>query len=279
MQKIILIIKGFIIGCANVIPGVSGGTIMMSLGVFEEIISSVNHFLEDKKKNLIFLLCVVIGAVLSIIIMSRVITSALENYNVQTILFFIGLIIGGFPLLFKNIKGKGFNYKYLVAVALSFTLAVGINILSPSVSGLSLIDLSFVGYLKLFLVGVIAASSMIVPGLSGSFMLILFGYYEPIMNLIEEFTSFSSMGSNFFTLLVFGTGIICGLAFMLKLIEYLLKKHTTITYYAIIGFVLSSVICIITSNFLSNMNLSFGLVLSSGLLFILGAFITYRLGE
>lgn len=279
MKKLILIIKGFIIGTANIIPGVSGGTLMMSLGVFEDIIESVSHFFSNKKKNFMFLLYIFLGVTLSLIIMSRVVTFSLENFKLSTIMFFLALIIGGIPMLLKNVKSEKLKLKYIFAFLIPFVLVISMSLISDNGFTLSFSNMNFISYVSLFLVGVLAAASMIIPGLSGSFILILFGYYEPIMNSIKEFTSFYNLSSNLIILSIFGIGVLFGLFTIIKLIEYLLNKYKTITYCAILGFVTSSVIAIIITNFASGMIYTPMHIASSVILFVLGIIISLKLGE
>ncbi|MFI3260828.1 MAG: DUF368 domain-containing protein [bacterium] len=279
MEKLILIIKGFIIGAANIIPGVSGGTIMMSLGVFENILKSVNHFFEDVKGNFMYLLYIVIGAVFSLIIMSRVISYGLDNFNFQTVMLFIGLIVGGFPMLFKNVKGDKIRISYLLSFIIPFTLIITMSLFDPNGFAVTFINMNIFSYVSLLFMGMLAASSMIVPGLSGSFMLILFGYYEPIMNLIKDFTAFNNIVETGILLSVFGVGVLIGIFLIIRVLEVLLEKYNTLTYYMILGFVTSSVISIMITNFSSGVNLSLISISASILLFFVGFVVTYKLGE
>lgn len=278
MKNIILIIKGFIIGAANIIPGVSGGTIMMSLGIYEDLIYSVNHFFSDKKKNIKFISLILTGVLLSLTIVSRVIDFAYDNFLVPTILLFVGLIVGSLPMLFKNITYEKFNKLYILVFLIPFLLVLSMNYFS---SGLE-VDFNtfgFFNYITLFIVGVVAAASMIIPGLSGSFMLILFGYYEPIISVIKDFTSFNSLISNGLILFVFGVGVLVGLFFVIKLIEYLLSKFKVGTYYAIIGFVSSSVISILIANFGNGIDLNVTSLILGFALLVFGFVVTYKLGD
>ena len=104
MEYLILILKGMIIGVANIIPGVSGGTLMIILGLYEEIISTISHFFRDFKKSLKLVIPLGIGMILSILILSKLISVCLKDYPFPTTLFFIGLILGGLPLLWNKSK-------------------------------------------------------------------------------------------------------------------------------------------------------------------------------
>ena len=101
-EYILLTIKGFFIGLANIIPGVSGGTIAITLGVYEKLIGCISHIFKNLKENIKFLLPIIIGAGISILLLSKVISYSLENYVLPTILFFIGAILGGIPMLAKK---------------------------------------------------------------------------------------------------------------------------------------------------------------------------------
>lgn len=279
MKNIILIVKGFLIGVSNIIPGVSGGTMMMCLGVFEDIIEKTSHIFSDLKENLKYLSLLGIGAVISVLLASRVVTYSLLNFALPTTVFFIGLILGGLPMLYKMVKNENRKPQYFLVMLFTFLFVVGISFLNEGTSTVSLTNMSFIEYLYLLVVGTIAASSMVVPGLSGSFILILLGYYEPIMNAIKELTSFNDIGRNFIVLAVFGVGVLIGLLFIVKLINHLLNFHKTGTIYAILGFVLASIISIIQNLFVTGFIVTTGQIIFSLVLLILGITVSYRLGE
>ena len=104
MNKLMYFIKGFFFGIANIIPGVSGGTIAITMGIYEDLIGSISNFFKDPKKSIKYLLPIGIGAAISILVMSKVISFALSKYPAPTTLFFIGLIVGGIPLIFNKVK-------------------------------------------------------------------------------------------------------------------------------------------------------------------------------
>ena len=105
-KNILLVIKGFVMGIANIIPGVSGGTLAIILGIYEQFISSISHFFKNIKENIKFLLLLAIGIVLAIVSMSNVIDYSYKHYPIPTTLFFVGLVVGGIPLLYSKVKGS-----------------------------------------------------------------------------------------------------------------------------------------------------------------------------
>lgn len=274
-NNIILVIKGFFMGIANIIPGVSGGTLAITMGIYEDLIKAVSHFFKNLKKNILFIVPIGIGAVLAIALGSKIISFSLEKYPLPTILFFIGLILGGFPMLYGKVEGS-FHPKNLFIFCLTFAFIIGIMFLKTG-KDVQLNDLDLMGYILLFVVGVIAAATMIIPGISGSFMLMVMGYYEPILHTINELTSFKNIGHNISIFIPIGFGILIGTIGIAKIIEYLFKKYEVPTYYGIMGFVLSSIIGIFAST--EGLTLALGPLFIGGILFIIGFVIAYRLGE
>ncbi len=276
-DKIILIIKGFILGIANIIPGVSGGTLAITLGIYEELINTISHFFGNIKKNINFIIPIGIGAILSILTMSKLLNYTLENYPLPTTLFFMGLIVGGIPLIAKKVIYEKRKITYVGSFMLTFLLVIFLTFAKNGLSAVNLNTLNFGMFLILFIVGIIAAATMVVPGISGSFVLMLIGFYEPILDTISSMTNMSLLAHNISILLPFGIGVVIGIILVAKLIEYLLKKYEIITYYAILGFIISSIIVLFMGLFNNQSNLV--QLLIGVILFIVGSIIGYKLGD
>lgn len=285
-DTIILMIKGFIMGIANIIPGVSGGTLALTLGIYENFIQAISHFFSKIKENIKFLLPIVIGIGLAILSMSRVIDYSYEHFPIPTTMFFMGLVIGGVPLLLKKIKGKKECKKIssYVIVAITFSivllLAFSEQLFDVSLKA-NLTNMNVLGYITLFLVGVVAAATMVIPGVSGSLVLMLLGYYYPILKVIKSLTKFQDLGSNIVVALIFGAGILVGIVAISKLIEYLLEKFETKTYFGVIGFILASIIAIpiATMNNVSNLIFSIPQVIIGIIMLVIGMFVGNKLGD
>lgn len=277
LENLILILKGFILGIANIIPGVSGGTLAMTMGIYEDIIKSISSILKTPKKSLKLLLYLGIGAALSILILSKLLNYTLTNYAFATTLFFIGLIVGGFPLLLKKAKGHKVSLGYLLSFLSTTSLVIILRLLQTSENTVSLNNVSLFTIIILLLVGMLAASTMVIPGVSGSFVLMLIGFYKPILNTISNITKFNLLGHNLLILVPFGIGVLLGIVLTAKLIEYLLKKYEIYTYYGIYGFILASILVLILNVY----NKATGIpeVVVGILLVLLGTFIGYKLGE
>lgn len=277
LENLLLILKGFILGIANIIPGVSGGTLAMTMGIYEDIIKSISSILKTPKKSLKLLLHLGIGAVLSILILSKLLNYTLTNYAFATTLFFIGLIVGGFPLLLKKAKGHKVSLGYLLSFLSTTSLVIILRLLQTSENTVSLNNVSLFTIIILLLVGMLAASTMVIPGVSGSFVLMLIGFYKPILNTISNITKINLLGHNLLILVPFGIGVLLGIVITAKVIEYLLKKYEIYTYYGIYGFILASILVLILNIY----NKATGMpeVVVGILLVLLGTFIGYKLGE
>lgn len=276
-DKLLLVLKGFLLGIANVIPGVSGGTLALTLGIYQDLIGAISHFFKNLKKNLKFLIPLGIGMVAAILLGSKVITYCLNKFAFPTTLFFIGLIVGGIPLLTKKLKGKKLKPLNLAVFLLTFSIVMIMTFLNAGSNAVDLSTMSFIQMLLLFIVGMVAAATMVIPGVSGSFVLMLLGYYKPIMSTISNLTDFSILGHNILVLAPFGVGVLVGIVGIAKIIEFLLKKHEIPTYYGIIGFVTSSVIGLGIG--LVGVETSTLQVLAGLVLFIIAFVIGYKLGD
>lgn len=246
---LVLTVKGFIMGIGNVIPGVSGGTLALILGVYEKLIKSVSHLFDNFKNSFKFLLPVLLGIVIAFLSMSHVVTFCLENYLFATIMLFFGAVLGGLPMLFKKVKHE--KTKAGDIIILLITAAVVFLLLfAGEGSSASFAKLTVGKVILLFITGALASATMVVPGVSGSAFLMTIGYYYPLMVYVKNLTKAGAdKGHAVATLVPFGIGILFGIFAITKLIEYLLKNHETKTYWGIIGFVIASAAVIILQNF------------------------------
>lgn len=243
MKHIINFFKGMIIGIANIIPGVSGGTMAVSMGIYEKLIQTIgnffHHFKENFKKNMIFLIPIVLGAGIGIVAFSKLLKFLLENYAMQTQFAFIGLILGSIPFVMKKSVEQGFSWKYiipgLIALGIGVTLAI-LELVGITGNAVESFDINFINIVLLFIYGIVSAVSMVVPGISGSFILLLLGVYSAIITAISTL--------NILVLIPFAIGVAVGILLASKLISFLLDHFYGYTYFAIIGFVLGSLLAI-----------------------------------
>ena len=274
MNAILLLLKGFIMGIANIIPGVSGGTLAIILGIYEKLIDVLSSFWKNLKKNILFVLPLLIGMGIALIAGSFVIDWGLKNFPIATTLFFVGLVIGGIPFIYMKVHKK-YNVVNVIIFIIIFALVVLLSILTVD-SNVSLDKIDFLLIVKLFFVGAVTAATMIIPGISGSLVLMNMGYYESIVECVKNLTKFSSMGHSICVLLPFGIGVIIGLVLIAKLIKWLLKKFPIQSYFGILAFVIASIVSIIIRMDKSDFNI--GELMLGILLMGIVIFITFILG-
>jgi len=241
MQTIRLILKGGIIGIANVIPGVSGGTMAVVLGIYEKLIEALGNFFTNKtrrKEYFLFLLKVFIGAGITILLFSWVMDYLLTNYQVYTYLFFIGLILGSIPSIYKSHSDMKLNIVSIFTFLIAVALILGLFFFTPEKNtGLDQgveHQWSVQKALILIISGILSGGSMIMPGISGSFILILLGQYHYIIRSVKNLSVLP--------LFFLGIGIGIGIWTFAKIIDYLLKKYPKETFYFILGLVIASLI-------------------------------------
>lgn len=275
MKAILLALKGFIMGIANVIPGVSGGTLAIILGIYEKLINILSCFWKNIKENLKFLIPLVLGMGIALIAGSFIIDWGLDNFPIATMMLFIGLIIGGIPFIYKKVHKK-YNFLNVSIFIIIAALVILISLLNMDRT-VSLDKLDFFLVIRLILVGMIAAATMIIPGVSGSLVLMNLGYYEGIISAIKGLTDIHQLGHNIAILLPVGVGVIIGLVLIARLIKWLLSKFPVQSYFGILAFILASIVCIIIRMDFTTIHV--GEVVLGCVLLLSGAFVTYILAR
>ena len=281
MKFILELFKGMVIGLANIIPGVSGGTMMVSMGIYDTLIHCITHLFKEFKKSIKTLLPYLLGMVVAIGALSFVLKWAFGNYPLPTNTLFIGLILGGLPAILRQVKGKKKGATGAVLFVAFFALIILLQVFQRE--NVATIQLSVLEVIKLFLLGALASATMVIPGVSGSMILKLLGYYEPVVtvaipSLISGFAhgDWAAVGANLGILAPFGLGVVVGIFVIAKVIELLLARWEGPTYCAILGLVTASPVAILIATNLGN--LSWGTLIVSLLTFALGFYVAWRLG-
>ena len=160
-ENLILVAKGFVFGIAIIIPGVSGGTLAITLGIYERLIKAISHFFTNLKENIKFLVPIAVGAVLSLLILSNVIGYALDHYPIPTTLLFVGLIFGGVPLLYRHVKTEKKSGSNLLIFFITFAIVTIFAFLKEGNFSVDLSNLNLFGYILLFIVGMVEAATLV----------------------------------------------------------------------------------------------------------------------
>ena len=245
------VLKGIVIGLANVIPGVSGGTMMVSMGIYDKLIHCITHLFSELKKSIQFLLPIFIGIGIAVVVVPFGIEFLFAQYPFQTNLLFIGLIIGGLPAVWKKVKGNSVKVGHIIACLAFFVLVSGLALMGETEGNAADLSFSLVSVIKLFGIGVVASATMVIPGVSGSMVLLLLGYYHPVLETITNFIkaalAFDMNGilAGVGVLLPFGVGVVAGIFVIAKMIEIIFEKFPLYAYWAIIGLIVSSPVAIL----------------------------------
>lgn len=273
-----LILCGIVFGIANVIPGVSGGTMLVVFGVYDQLTEAISG-VRAIIKNIVFLLFLGIGAGVGILGFAALIKYLFENYGVQTNMYFIGLILGSVPMIFHmGTAEKKVRPLCLLPFILAMGLVIGLTVLNGYMEANDLIPaaetvegFSIFFTVKLLICAFVAAVAMIIPGLSGSFVMMLLGVYNTVINAIQL------KALNFYVIIPVAVGVVLGIILGAKLISTLIKKHKLMVYSAIMGLVIGSVYAILPSGFGFNLQTGYGFVC---LLFgVLTSILVERLGK
>lgn len=237
----ITFLQGFVIGFGIIFP-ISSSVLAMTMGIYERLLKIINNLFTSFKNEKGFLISFILGVVASAIVCCLILNITLNKFPVATLLFFVGLIIGGIQMIVKKTEKK-ITFPNILCSIIGAAILLSLSFIGSGND--AVITTNLIGYLKVFGVGIVAAGSMIIPGVSGSAILIILGYYAPLLAIISDTMHFNNLGTNILIILVFGIGMLIGIFGMSKLMEYLLDKHKIKTYFAIVGFVFASIVNII----------------------------------
>jgi putative membrane protein len=236
-EYVVISLKGMAMGAADVVPGVSGGTIAFISGIYEELLNSISSFnfslinvFKNEgfksvwiKVNGNFLVSLFVGILISVLSLAKLIESMLENHPIVIWSFFFGLVLASIIYMGKQIT-KWTKGSFLCLI-LGAILAFYITTLNPMVSANS-------SPWFLFLVGMIAICAMILPGISGSFILVLLGAYKPVLNALNT--------KDFVSIIIFLVGAILGLLSFSRILKWLFSTYKNYTLATLTGFIIGS---------------------------------------
>ncbi|MFC1506125.1 DUF368 domain-containing protein [Thermoproteota archaeon] len=232
----VTLIKGTLIGVANMIPGVSGGTMAVILGLYDRLIESISQLIGSPSKwrqHAGFLITLGIGAVIGVVLFARLIDWALIKYEQLSLLFFMGLILGSIPSVVAHSRLKSLGIKEILTIGISLILILTLGMFRSTEPFLGAYVQDFTP-LILFLVSIVAGGAMIVPGVSGSLVFLLFGQYTVMVEAVNEIALVS--------LAIIVLGGILGVFIFAKIIHHALTRWSSLTNCAIIGLVGGSII-------------------------------------
>ncbi len=230
-NDLIIMLKGFVIGSSMSVPGVSGGTMAILLGIYDKLIGAISNFFKDIKSNLIFLIKFCIGAGVGIGSLAFLIKWLLELFPLPVSFFFLGAVIGGIPALYKKTKATAIRFSSFIYFLLGLVIVVSIGFIPAGNISIST-GTGLTHYLMLLVTGIIVALALVLPGISTSHMLLVLGMYDRLLLAITQF--------DIVYIGILGIVTVIGIFLITKPLEWTMNKFPHQTYCMIIGFVLGS---------------------------------------
>ncbi|MDY6064823.1 MAG: DUF368 domain-containing protein [Finegoldia sp.] len=244
------ILNGFSMALADSVPGVSGGTIAFIMGFYDEFIGSINKLAfgdkDQKKEGFLYLLKLGVGWVAGMILAVFILSSIFERHIYKISSLFIGFELGALPIIVKeetaSLKKKPSAILFLL-LGMLFVIAITFINTRKGTYSINLADLSPSLALRLFLIGSFAISAMVLPGISGSTILLIFGAYIPIISGLKDIFSlnFDPLAS----IIVFGLGVIVGGLFIVRIIRYCLRNYRAQAIYTVLGMMIGALYAIV----------------------------------
>lgn len=248
-------LKGIIVGIANILPGFSGGVMAVSFNVYDKLIYALTNFYKKPIQVFKDIWGLALGIGFGILVSIFGIKLFLDNFPIPTIFFFTGLIVGSIPNIYDRVDAKRINWKKVLSFLFGFGLITALLIFSITYNetntGVVIGSVSVKDIIILFFVGIIAAATMIIPGVSGSLILLAIGYYNYIIDFTTSFMKsvfsidFNGIFSNLLLVVALGLGIVVGMLSLAKIVEKLIDKHPKLFYSVVLGLLIASPFAII----------------------------------
>ena len=246
-----LIIKGFIIGIGKILPGVSGSLLAITLGIYEKIIEKISNLKKDIIKNTIFLSKISIGIIISIIMFSKIIVKCINNHYFATMLLFIGMITGGIPKIIKKTKLTKSNIIITITTVIILIIILNLSNSNQGITNNHILEYKIEEFIKLIGVGIIDSITSIIPGISGTAILMSIGYYNIIITSFSNITKIDTITPTLFVLIPFGIGFIIGTIYVSKIINIIIKQNKNIINILSIIFMIITTIILIKQALIS----------------------------
>lgn len=283
MKHIIKIIKGSLVGMGSILPGISGSMVAAILKIYQDLIQALNDFLKKPIHSIKSVWQYIVGVILGFIIGFVFINYFYEIAPIPITFLFIGFILGAIPSLLKDVQTDGYRWHHFLVMGIAIIFMLSFLFIKETETTSN----GVIYYLSVFFIGVVYAVALIIPGLSGSTMLMAFGYYQLLIKLVNDtfvaiiHLDFTSVASQLPMLLLLIIGALFGLILVGKLMYYLLLRYKTHFYFVVLGIVLVSpfnILFTLQENTTTNVFKSpWYVYLIGGVLLLTGLLMTYKL--
>ncbi len=241
---------GILIGLSNLIPGFSGGTMALILGILEEFTDAVSSFTKTPFKAIKKLWALVLGMIIGIIIATFTVVICLNKWPVITASFFVGLVLASIPLVFRETNYEKPKIKDLICFAVCFIVSLVLPFLKKLGIEINVSDPNLLAMVYIFIVAAIAAATMMIPAASGSLIMLAFGVFASILTVFKDILTFlmdlnfRGVFTHFDVLIPFMLGCLVGIIIISKIMSYAFKKHKNMIWYGILGLLITSLFTI-----------------------------------
>lgn len=264
------LIKGIIIGIAKIIPGLSGAVLMISFNLYDRAIDAITNFFENPKRNFFFLLNLGLGIIIGIVLFSKIISFFLTKYYLYTTMLFLGLIIGGIPVIKNKITPKKSNNFLII---LSFILMLTITLVSPT--NHYILKHNILDIIIFFLSGILEAIGTVLPGISSTALLMIIGVYDNYIVTLGNALNPTMIGETLYFVLPFSFGLLIGIIIISLLVNFLFKSYQEQTFSVILGISISTLLTLLIRLIPYITNLP--AIIISIFMLIIGYFLTNKL--
>lgn len=232
-NKIAVLLKGMCIGGTMLVPGVSGGSMAIILGIYDKLVLSVSSFMKHKLESLAFLLVFSLGGILGMVLFANPLLQLINLAPLPMLYFFIGAVAGSIPLIVKTAQVKKFSWHVPFYIGTGLLIVLLLTRLSTLSTHLNL-ETGLMSFLSMIVAGFISAIALVLPGISVSYMLLILGLYNETMQAISHF---------YLPFLIpLGIGLVLGIVLTTRFLEIVMTKYPTPTYLMILGFMLGSMV-------------------------------------
>lgn len=252
--------KGMCVGGSMLVPGVSGGSMAMILGIYDRLIEAVSSFFKHVGASIRFLALFSISAGVGMALFAKPLLSLIERFPTVMMYFFMGAVCGSIPMIVRKAKVKKLHWSVIVYPVIGLLMMFAIQLLPMDL--LSVGDRgSIISYLPMVVTGIVVAIALVLPGISVSYMLLVLGLYEETMEAISTM--------DFLFLMPLGVGLVLGILLTTKLLDQAMTRYPTATYLVILGFILASCIDVFPG-IPSGLNILFAILMFCGGAFLIG---------
>lgn len=230
-SKLITAIQGLVTGVAMMVPGVSGGTVAMILGVYDNLITSVSSFSKHMKQSILFLLTFSVPALVGIVLFSKPLLSLIDRYEMVAMYLFMGAVAGSIPMIYREARVHKVNFKFFACIGIGIAIITAIRFIPKDLfTGAQGNQLTFI--LMQFVGGILVALALVLPGVSVTYMLVVMGLYRSTMTAIGNLDIMS--------ILPLAVSSMIGVVLVAKILERCMRVYPFATYLVILGFILGS---------------------------------------